>query len=173
MKTSEGQIEVYHAGTERVEGPICTYGRTKLDFGQGFYVTDIYDQALNFAKVKASDRKREGIINVYHLDKEAFMNEGRCLIFEHYDRDWLEFIVACRTGKELWKQYDYIEGGVADDRVINTVNLYIQGMLPQEVALRNLRYLKPNNQICLLNQEMTDKCLKFIDSIKVTNNGLV
>lgn len=43
------KIEVYHAGTERVDAPDCNRGRVNLDFGQGFYITDIYDQAYKFA----------------------------------------------------------------------------------------------------------------------------
>lgn len=31
--------------------------------------------------------------------------------------------------------YDYIEGGIANDRVIDTVNLYISGLMSADVAL--------------------------------------
>ena len=59
------------------------------------------------------------------------------------------------------KDYDYIEGGVANDRVIDTVNLYLAGLMTQETALARLSEHKPNNQICLLNQSLTDKYLIF------------
>jgi hypothetical protein len=39
------KITVYHGGTERVDVPICRLGRENLDFGRGFYVTDIKEQA--------------------------------------------------------------------------------------------------------------------------------
>lgn len=165
MKNDNDIIEVYHAGTDVVESPNCKAGRKNLDFGQGFYLTDIYDQALNFARSKSVDRKRPGIINVYLLDKAAIMKEAKSLIFDKYDDAWLEFIVACRAGKDVWSNYDYVEGGVADDRVINTVNLYIQGYISKERALQNLRYLKPNNQICILNQNLVNCYLKFTNSL--------
>lgn len=165
MDTEKGIIEVYHAGTEIIETPKCGVGRKNLDFGQGFYLTDIYDQALNFARSKAVDRKSPGIINVYLLDKGALLQEAKSLIFEKYDDAWLEFIVACRAGEKVWTEYDYIEGGVADDRVINTVNLYIQGYISKERALQNLRYLKPNNQICIINQDLLNRHLKFTESL--------
>lgn len=161
------KLEVYHAGTERVETPDCKRGRTNLDFGQGFYITDIYDQAYNFAQVKSRDRKQPGLINTYLLDRKRILEEARVKIFDAYDEDWLEFIVACRSGKNIWQQYDYIEGGVANDRVIDTVNMYIQGFIPQERALQNLRYLKPNNQICILNQELLEKHLNFVDCLTI------
>ncbi len=174
MKPNDGIVEVYHAGTAKVDKPDCKYGRKNLDFGHGFYVTDIYDQALNFARSKAADRKQSGIINTYLLDKEAFLKEtSKVKIFETYDDEWLEFIVACRSGNDVWQEYDYVEGGVADDRVINTVNLFMQGFISKERALTNLRYLKPNNQICILNQELLDKHLKFKDCLTLPDNGLL
>ena len=85
----------------------------------------------------------------------------------------LDFIVHCRAGKDIWKSYDYVEGGVADDRVINTVNLYIQGFISKESALKNLQYLKPNNQICILNQDLLNKYLIFTDCLELKDHGLL
>ena len=45
--------------------------------------------------------------------------------FDAYDKDWLDFIVDSRQGKQPWNGYDIIEGGVADDRVIDEVNLVV------------------------------------------------
>jgi len=167
------KLEVYHAGTDRIENPDCKRGRKNLDFGEGFYVTDIYDQAYNFAMSKSRERKRPPLINTYLLDRKAILNNARAKVFEYYNEDWLEFIIACRSGKDVWKKYDYVEGGVANDRVIDTVNLYIQGFISQERALQNLRFLKPNNQICILNQEILKKNLKFIECLTLPNNGLL
>lgn len=167
------KIEVYHAGTERVDAPDCNRGRVNLDFGQGFYLTDIYDQAYKFALSKSCDRKLPAIINTYILDRKSIISESKTKIFEKYDEEWLEFIVSCRGGKDIWKNYDYVEGGVANDRVIDTVNMYIQGFIPKDRALKNLRYLKPDNQICILNQEMLVKHLRFVDCITIPTDGLL
>ena len=40
---------VYHGGTQRIEHPLVHLGRAGLDFGQGFYVTDIRQQAEDWA----------------------------------------------------------------------------------------------------------------------------
>lgn len=161
------KFEVYHAGTDKIETPDCRHGRTDLDFGQGFYLTDIYDQAYNFAIAKSRERRCPPLINTYLLDRKAILEEARSLIFDRYDEDWLEFIVECRSGGNIWKEYDYIEGGVADDRVIDTVNMYIQGFISRDRALNNLRYMKPNNQICISNQDLLNKYLKFTDCIRI------
>lgn len=87
------KFEVYHAGTDKIETPDCRYGRADLDFGQGFYLTDIYDQAYNFAMSKSRERKRPPIINVYLLNRKSLLEEAKNLIFNRYDEDWLDFII--------------------------------------------------------------------------------
>ena len=44
------KITVYHGATEIIEAPLNHVGRPRLDFGQGFYVTDLKDQAIKWAK---------------------------------------------------------------------------------------------------------------------------
>lgn len=154
-------IIVYHGGTEIVEHPICKFGRRNLDFGQGFYITNIRKQAVDWASQVADRRKLSPLINRYRLNREAILAEAHCKIFEAYDKDWLEFIVASRRGLHVADNYDYIEGGVANDRVVDTVNLYMAGLMDENTALRRLSEHKPNNQMCLLSQEITNKYLIF------------
>ena len=170
---NESIVEVYHAGTDIVEKPLCDVSRKNLDFGQGFYLTDIYDQAVNFARAKSVNRKKPPVINVYLLRKTDLLREARNIIFDSYDENWLDFIVACRTGRDVSADYDYVEGGVANDRVIDTINLYMRGFIPKERALRALIYLKPNNQICILNQAMADRFLEFQNYLKLEGNGIL
>ena len=42
-------MRVYHGGTKIVEFPNISKGRAGLDFGQGFYVTDLLQQAESWA----------------------------------------------------------------------------------------------------------------------------
>ena len=156
-----GEIIVYHGATEAVAHPVCSYGRKNLDFGQGFYVTDIREQAIAWAKLVSDKRNGSPLLNRYFLYREAILLEARCKIFTAYDEDWLEFIVSSRQGKNVMNAYDYIEGGVVNDRVIDTVNLYMAGLMNLTTALLRLSAHRPNNQMCLLNQELTDKYLIF------------
>jgi len=57
-----------------------------------------------------------------------------------------------------------VEGGVANDNVIDTVEDYENGIISAQQALGQLKYKKVNHQICILNQEIIDKYLKFISS---------
>lgn len=155
------EMIVYHGGTETVEHPNCKCGRRNLDFGQGFYVTNIRKQAEDWAKLMADRRKKTPILNRYRLIRDAILAEARCKVFKAYDEDWLEFIVASRQGRPVAEAFDYIEGGVANDRVVDTVTLYMTGLMDKATALRRLSEHQPNNQMCLLNQVITDKYLIF------------
>lgn len=155
------EIIVYHGGTEKVELPICKFGRRNLDFGQGFYITDLRKQAVDWATLVADRRKLPPILNRYRLNRDAILKEARCKVFTAYDRDWLQFIVASRRGEPVADNYDYIEGGVANDRVVDTVNLYMAGLMDEETALIRLSQHQPNNQICILSQELINKHLTF------------
>ena len=91
-------------------------------------------------------------------------------IFDSYDEEWLNFVCACRKGQDIYKQYDIIEGGVANDKVFQTVDLYMSGIYNKEQALQNLAYEMPNNQLCFITQRAIDKCLKFVE-YKKYNHG--
>jgi hypothetical protein len=100
-------------------------------------------------------------LNRYLLNRSATLAEGKCRIFHAYDEDWLQFIIANRTGLNAAREYDYVEGGVANDRVVDTVNLYLAGLIDLKSALRELSKHQPNNQICLLSQSIADKYLEY------------
>ena len=155
------EIIVYHGGTEKVESPVCKFGRRNLDYGQGLYVTDIRKQAADWATQVADRRKEVPIINRYRLNRDAILREARCKVFVAYDKDWLQFIVASRRGEQVADNYDYIEGGVANDRVVDTVNLYMAGLMDEDTALLRLSQHQPNNQMCILSQGIVDKYLVF------------
>lgn len=157
-------IDQYHGATEIIVHPDCSVGRDNLDFGKGYYLTSLPDQAGRWAVRMASDRGQRPIINVYEFDRDSVLSRFRCLVFASYDLDWLEFIVASRLGNQPWAEYDYIEGGIADDRVIDTVNLYTMGLMSSDVALRELSKHQPNNQVCILNQSLVDEFLEFKSS---------
>lgn len=151
-------ITLYHGGTETVRQPRVDVGRTGLDFGEGFYVTKLLDQAEKWAIRASRQRLEPPVVTVLEFDEEKSL-KYRGLTFEKYDMDWLEFIVSCRGGFNPAGLYDYVEGGVANDRVIDTVDA--------EHALIELSRHQPNHQICFLNQKMVEDCLFYKEVIKV------
>ena len=133
------RIEVYHASVEHIQTPDTRHGRAQLDFGPGFYLTDIYEQAVNWSIRRSNKFKKEPVVNKYLLQQEELLAEAgqRARIFPQYDDEWLDFIVGNRLGQDLWKEYDYIEGGVANDRVVDTIDLYMTGFIPRLKPLKD------------------------------------
>ena len=158
---------LYHGGTEAVMHPDCKKGRPDLDFGQGFYVTLLQEQAEGFARRKARDRKGKPVISVYEFDYEAAIKDCAYLNFEFYDEAWLDFVVDSRSGLKPWANYDVVEGGVANDRVIDTVELYTIGILDKASALGRLSEHQPNHQICILSQTILEKYMKFVEVLEL------
>ena len=160
-------MKVYHGSISIIDRPIANAGRDRLDFGKGFYVTDIQSQAEIWAQRMSRIKNMPGIINVYELDIEEVKRVSSYKHFEHYDNEWLQYIVANRTGNTAIEKYDVIEGGVANDRVIDTVEAYIANLMTLETALKELSRHQPNNQFCICNQAVIDEHLKFIESYKI------
>ena len=152
---------VYHGSTIVVDNPIAAAGRERLDFGKGFYITNIQDQAEAWAKRMHRIRQKPGIVNVYELDMDLIKNKFRYLGFNNYDNEWLQFIISNRTGL-CAESFDVIEGGVANDRVVDTIEAYMANLMPLDLALKELSKHKPNNQICILSQKAIDSCLHFV-----------
>lgn len=154
----------------KIEYPEISKGRTKVDFGQGFYLTDIKSQAEKWSKVIAI---RKGpafrpIVNMYELNEDLFnQSDFRIKRFEEYNIEWLQYVVDCRRGGNLQKQYDLVEGGVANDNVIDTVEDFENGRITAEQALGQLVYKQVNHQICIRNQQIIDKYLQFVSSYQI------
>ena len=147
---------IYHGSYTEVRKPDIKYSRINLDFGRGFYVTPIEEQAKNWS-LKFKKKNKNAIVSIYTLDNNAF-NDCKVLKFTSYSEEWLDFILNCRRGKDK-SDYDIVMGGVANDKVFNTVELFFDGLIDKKEALKRLKYEKPNMQIAFRNQTVIDKYL--------------
>ena len=68
------------------------------------------------------------------------------------------------------EDYDLVQGGVANDKVFNTLELYFAKLISEDQALDRLKYEKPNHQICIRRQELIGQLLTF-ESAEEINNG--
>lgn len=161
-------LTLYHGSQVSVTQPNAKVGRKNLDFGPGFYLTKIRKQAEDWAIVMAGRKGRniKAVLNTYHFDMDRAKVDGvRLKSFPIYDLEWLDYVVSCRRGKDYSSEYDIVEGGVANDNVIDTVEDYEKGIITAEQALGQLRYKKVNHQLCILNQDLIDKYLTFVESV--------
>lgn len=156
----------YHTSDRSVENPDVKFSRLYLDFGQGFYMTRHQSQAEKYAK-RFFREKRPAFLNVYELDDD--IENCSKFVFNEYNGEWLDYVVACRNNMPH-AEYDIIEGGIADDDVFNTLDLYMAGLIQRDEAIKRLRKKKPNWQICICNQELINKNLHFKESIELIDD---
>ena len=111
--------------------------------------------------------KGRPIVNVYDLKDDY--NGYNVLIFRdpEDDEEWLDFGCDCRDGKEDYKKYDIIIGGVTNDDVIKSVDMYHRGIGDKKRTLQELKYFKKNNQIAFIDQKALDVLLVFNSSYEV------
>ena len=153
-------MEVYHASTMVVESPDTTHSRAFLDFGPGFYVTILQDQAVKYG-ARFTNRGKEAFLNTYELADD--LSKCKVIEFKRYDEAWLDFVTEFRQGR-IVGDYDVVIGGIANDKVFRTVDLYFAGDISKEECLRRLIFEEPNNQICIRSQRVLNECLTFKSS---------
>ena len=150
---------VYHASNRVIEKPDVSFSREALDFGRGFYVTIFQEQAIKYAR-RFLLRDENAFINRYELN-DAW-REQKVKVFLSYDEDWLDFVAANRALLSV-EPFDAVEGGVANDKIFRTLDLYFANEISKSEALNRLKFEKPNHQICLRSQKLIDECLFFLD----------
>ncbi|MBR1786522.1 MAG: DUF3990 domain-containing protein [Paludibacteraceae bacterium] len=154
---------LYHTSYTEIIHPDLQHSRPCLDFGIGFYLTALRIQAERYGE-RFVRRGQNAIMNIYQFEEEY---EGcKCKFFPAYDGEWLDFITACRKGLPH-EQFDIIEGGIADDQVFDTIDLYFSGIFTREQALGKLQEKKPNHQICITSQTVLDNYLHFKSSLRL------
>ena len=137
-------MRLYHSSNVPVEKPDTKHSRLYLDFGRGFYLTSLHEQAVRYAQ-RFKRRGQQAWLNTYDLNCDERM--WKVKRFESYDKEWL-----------------LVVGGIANDRVIITLDRYFTGDISQEKALGLLRFEKPNIQYCIRSEQMLKDCLTFIES---------
>ena len=153
---------LYHGSNIEVSKPDVLHSRARVDFGAGFYVTPIYEQAEKWSQ-RFKRSGSEGIITKYSFDEEC-LKAWKVLEFGAYTEEWLDFVLNCRRGLDN-TDYDIVIGGVANDKVFNTVELYFENLIDKKEAIKRLRFEKPNLQVCFRNHKVIDECLHFEGSV--------
>lgn len=163
-------MKLYHGSTVTVRKPSIWLGRKRTDFGKGFYTTTRPEQAEHWAK-HVLERKKTGkaIVSVYEFD-ETLLAQDDIYVREFHgvDLEWLDFVVNNRKKNPDPHNFDLVFGPVANDKVYATVNLYEDGLLDAESAIRQLKAYRVYNQLSFHTKKVIG-ALKFVKSYQVVN----
>lgn len=153
-------MRLYHSSNMIVEHPDTHHSRKYLDFGRGFYLTSLHEQAVRYAQ-RFKRRGQSAWLNTYELSDD--LGQWNVKRFDTYDKEWLDFVSKCRSGEDVG-DYDMVIGGIANDRVILTLDRYFTGEISQEETLGLLTFERPNIQYCIRSEKMLNACLTYIKS---------
>lgn len=154
---------LYHGSYTAIEKPDLTYSRSTTDFGKGFYLTPLKEQAVSWSQ-RFIREHGTAVVSAYDFLKNTggvLPPEVKTLEFDTHSVEWLEYVTACRLGHSIDSAWDLVIGGVANDKVFDTLQLYFDNLIGAEEAIGRLRYNKPNFQYCFKNQTVIDNCLSF------------
>ena len=159
-------MKVYHGSYIKIDKIDLSKSKPNKDFGKGFYVTKFRHHAEEWAKIIGEKNGTEGFVSEFEFSENDF-TKSICKIkrFDAYDEDWLDFVVANRDkNNETAHDYDIVIGPVADDKVQNTLRLYLKGKISKEKFLKMLTYHEETHQICFC----TLNSLQTIDRVDDT-----
>jgi len=150
---------LYHGTTHDFVEIDVRRGKPFKDFGQGFYLTEIYEHARNIAvrnrrieeerlRVMGDGAILPVFIYIYEFDIGE-MNKLNAKRFDAADREWLKFIIANRMSRTRQHEYDIVIGPTANDdtrTAIRTVMNAASGAIMSDAALNLLiEMLEPAN----------------------------
>lgn len=174
---------VYHGTISKhkdslMSGIDINKGYPSVDFGQGFYTTGSYEQALRLAKDRAKAHNRMNktdltfpMVISYSVDKNI-LNGCKGLIFDLPNEKWKEFIYNNRVGKDflisnynnLKQKYAYVYGCVADSNITKITRQIKLSEINYGVFIDNLKPLKVGNYNQLsFHSDTSTKSLNFIN----------
>jgi hypothetical protein len=142
-------MRVYHGSYTAISEIDLEKCEPKRDFGQGFYVTKYREQAENWAVRKGIRNCTTCIITEFEFDEDVYFdNNAKVLRFDDYNDDWFDFVVQNRQKQHITHDYDIIEGPVADDKIQNRIQRFLEGKMTRADFFTQLIYPNPSHQIC-------------------------
>lgn len=163
---------LYHGSN--VEINIISFQKCKpyKDFGKGFYLTSLKQQAMRMAENRAALFGGHAVITVYEVDDDIMCKPN--LNTKTFDMkpsiEWARFIVNNRNREfeditslecNIDAKYDVVLGPVADDAVAATIRRFMGEKLDEEGLRKRLTYRKLNNQYSF----HTEKAIAYLRKV--------
>ncbi len=142
-------MKLYHGTNVEFSEIDFTKCKPNKDFGRGFYLTDIKEQAIDMA-IRRTKFEENGspIVQEYEFDESLLASKDLTVrVFDGVSVDWAQFIVANRNAKDMkTHDYDIVVGPIADDGVVFQINLFMQHFITIGELVRRLEFKKLNSQ---------------------------
>ena len=172
--------KLFHGSKDIIEKPLFGYGKKHNDYGLGFYCTEEFDLACEWAV----DINRDGYVNTYEFDD----SDLKILYLDDFSvLHWLTILLENRTfnissplareAKEYllknyslaYRDYDLIIGYRADDSYFAFAQDFLSGTISYQQLARAMKFGNLGKQVVLLSSEAFSR-IKFIDATLAKSN---
>lgn len=160
-------ITLYHGSNVEIERIDLSRSKRGKDFGQGFYLNTNFQQAFDMAK-RAVRTLSTGspTVNAFEFDDTVLCSESELKIktFNNYCEEWAEFVLMNRRNNSDTPAhpYDIVIGPIANDTVGVQIRRYINGYIPMNVLIEELRFRGNHAVQYFFGTERAIKLLKKI-----------
>lgn len=168
-----GHKLLFHGAKSSIEGELNVHtGRANNDFGQGFYAGESYEQAISF--ISGFEKS-----SVYFMDFNS--RNLRCKKYE-VNQDWMMTIAYYRGVLEPYETHpvvkrlieesrdcDYIIAPIADNRMFQIINSFIDGEITDEQCKHCLAATHLGSQYVFISDRAI-KQVKLIERCYISNN---
>ena len=159
LQDESNELLLYHGTVADFEQILLLKSHNRRDFGVGFYTTILEKQAKEWAyRLSLREKKKQYYVCQYIFRESDNLKVKR---FDSLNKEWLEFIKDNRSKGGLQHSYDVVIGPVADDNTMETVQLYLTGILTVDEEVERLKYNKVNNQVSF-HTERALRSLQFV-----------
>ena len=145
---------LYHGSNVEVSSIDLSKCSRFKDFGQGFYMTSIKQQACEWA-IKVTRRFGTGkpTLNTYEFNDNH--DNLKSLVLSEPDERWAAFVINNRNHEfsdhddilsNHDRKYDLVHGLVANDDISAILDTFLMGVLPMSELSKALIYKKLNDQ---------------------------
>jgi len=131
-------MTLYHGSRQLVTEPEIRLARYHKDFFFGFYCTKYEEQAIRWATRFGGT----GFLNEFLFTLDSSL---KVLEFPQMTEEWLDFIVACRSG--IPHDFDVVEGPMANDTIFNYIQDFISGKISRSAFWELARFSRPTHQV--------------------------
>lgn len=155
---------LYHGTNMAFDAIDLKKSKPNKDFGQGFYLSADYAQAMAMAKIKVDQLEfGEPMVLTFEVD-EAQMERLNIQRYHGYSEEWAKFILLNRRNDKPYPAHDYdiVFGPIADDRVGVQLWKYETQSIDLPTLVRNLQHMKGITFQYFFGTEEAIKLLKRI-----------
>lgn len=142
-------MKLYHGSNTIIESIDLSKCRPYKDFGKGFYLTDIQEQARRMAA--RTVRMFNGIptVTTFEFDLDKAIAEGlKILTFDAPDSEWARFVMQNRdiNIEQPSHDFDIVIGPVADDTISRLLRMFTENFITEEQLLKELTFSRVTSQ---------------------------